>query len=59
MVAFSHFVDDDRVIKINKLKGIMEMTFNLDKLDNTVNLEDGRPSNTSITYHVTVDEDFS
>ena len=54
MVAFTQFVSDDRVIKINKLRGITEMTLNLDELDNT---EDGRPSNTLITYHVTVNED--
>ena len=45
MVAFTHFVNDDRVIKMNKLTGVTEMIFNLDELHNTVNLEDGRPSN--------------
>ena len=59
MVAFTQFVSDDRVIKINKLRGIIEMTLNLDKLDNTDNFEDGRPGNTLITYHVTVNEDFT
>ena len=34
------------------------MIFNLDKLDNTDNLEDGRPSNTLFTYYVTGSEDF-
>ena len=28
------------------------MILNLDKLDNTDNLEDGRPSNASLTYYV-------
>ena len=59
MVAFTHFVNDDRVIKMNKLRGITEMTLNLNELDNTNDLEDGRPSNTLITYHVTADEDFT
>ena len=59
MIAFSHFVDDDRVIKINKLRGITEMTLNLDELDNTDNLEDGRPSNALLTYHMTANEDFT
>ena len=59
MAAFSHFVDDDEVIKINRLMGITEMTLNLDELDNTDNLEDGRPSNGLITDHVTVNEDFT
>ena len=59
MTAFTHFVHDDRVIKMNKLKGITEMIFNLDKLNNTDNLEDGRCSNILLTYHVTADEDFT
>ena len=59
MVAFTHFVNDDRVIKTNNLGGITEMIFNLNELDNTDNLEDGRPSNVLLTYHVTADEDFT
>ena len=35
------------------------MTFNLNELDNTDNLEDGRPSNALLTYHVTANEDFT
>ena len=34
------------------------MIFNLNELDNTDNLEDGRPSNALLTYHVTSNEDF-
>ena len=59
MTAFTHFVNDDRVIKMNKLRGITEMIFNLDELDNMDNLEDGRPSNILFTYHVTADKDFT
>ena len=59
MVALTHFVNDDQAIKTNMLKGITEMIFNLNELDNTVNLEDGRPSNTLLTYHVTANEDFA
>ena len=59
MVAFTQFVSDDRVIKMTKLKGITEVILNLDELDNTDNLEDGRPSNVLLTCHVTVDEDFT
>ena len=44
---------------MNKLAGITKMIFSLDKLDNTDNLEDGRPSNILLTYHVTADEDFT
>ena len=59
MVAFTQFVGYDRVIKMNKLKGNTEMIFNLNELDNIYNLEDGRPSNALLTYHVTDDEDFT
>ena len=59
MTAFTHFVNDDQVIKTNKLAGTTEMIFNLNELDNTDNLEDGKPSNILLTYHVTADEDFT
>ena len=44
---------------IPKLRGITEMSLNLDKLDDSDNLEDGRPSNTLLTYHMTSNEDFT
>ena len=53
------FEVDDHVIKINKLKGITEITLNLNELSNRDNLEDGRPSNDLLTYHVTDDKDFT
>ena len=53
------FLVDDQVTKTNKLKGIMEMIINLDELNNSINLKDGRPSNTLFTYHVTDDKDFT
>ena len=59
MVKLNKFLVDDQVIKKNKLKGITEMIINLDELDNTVNLEDGRPSNALLTYHVTSNEDLT
>ena len=43
---------------MNKLKGITEITLNLDELNNSDNLKDGRPSNELLTYHVTSNEDF-
>ena len=58
MVELSQFVVDDQVIKKNKLKGITEMILNLNELDNSDNLKDGRPSNKLLTYHVTDDKDF-
>ena len=47
-----------QVIKKSKLKGITEITLNLDELNNSNNLKDGRPSNELLTYHVTSNEDF-
>ena len=34
------------------------MSLNLNELDNSDNLEDGRPSNSLLTYHVASNEDF-
>ena len=45
MVELNQFEVDDQVIKKNKLKGITEMIINLDELDNSDNLKDGRLSN--------------
>ena len=35
------------------------MIINLNELDNSDNLKDGRPSNALLTYHVTAHEDFT
>ena len=59
MVELDKFLVDDQVIKKNKLKGITEITLNLEELNNSDNLEDGRPSNSLLTYHVTSNEDFT
>ena len=59
MVKLKQFAVDDQVIKTNKLKGITEMIINLDELNNSDNLEDGHPSNTLFTYHVTDDKNFT
>ena len=59
MVQLNRFEVDDQVTKTNKLKGITEMIINLDELNNSVNLKDGRPSNELLTYHVTDDKDFT
>ena len=37
----------------------MEMIINLDELNNSDNLKDGRPSNELFTYHLTDDQDFT
>ena len=44
MVELNQFVVDDQVIKKHKLKGIMEMTINLDELNNSNYLEDRNPA---------------
>ena len=59
VVELNEFLVDDQVFKKNKLKGITEITFNLDELNNSVNMKDGRPSNELLTYHVTDDKDFT
>ena len=59
IVELNQFEVDDQVIKKNKLKGITEITINLDELNNSDNLKDRRPSNELFTYHVTDDKDFT
>ena len=58
IIELNQFEVDDQVTKTNKLKGIMEMIINLDELNNSINLKDGRPSNELLTYHMTDDKDF-
>ena len=59
IIELDQFEVDDQVTKMNKLKGITEITLNLDELNNSDNLKDGRPSNELLTYHVTDDKDFT
>ena len=59
IVELNQFEVDDQVTKTNKLKGITEITLNLNELNNSDNLKDGRPSNELLTYHVTSNEDFT
>ena len=49
----------DDVLTTNKLKKITKVAISLNKLNNSDNLEDGRPSNTLFTYYVTSPEDFT
>ena len=58
-IELNQFEVDDQVTKTNKLKGTTEMTLNLDELNNSDNLKDGKPSNELLTYHVTDDKDFT
>ena len=59
IIQLNQFEIDDQVTEMNKLKGITEITLNLDELNNSINLKDGRPSNKLLTYHVTDDKDFT
>ena len=59
MVELNQFEVDDQVTEKNKLKGITEITLNLDELDNSDNLKDRRPSNELLTYHVDAHKDFT
>ena len=59
IIELNQFEVDDQVTKTNKLKGITEMTLNLNELNNSVNLKDWRPNNSLLTYHVTDDKDFT
>ena len=58
IVELNQFEVDDQVTKMNKLKGIMEMIINSDELNDSINLKDGRPNNSLLTYYVTSNEDF-
>ena len=49
----------DDLLRTNELKGIAKVAISLNELDNSDNLEDGRPSNTLFTYYVTSPEDFT
>ena len=59
MVDLTDIVNNDRVNKKNNFKGITEMIINLDELDNTNNLEDGRPSHSLFTYHADTHKDVT
>ena len=59
IIELNQFEVDDQVTKVNKLKGITKITLNLDELNNSFNLKEGRPSNELLTYHVTDDKDFT
>ena len=49
----SQMVSSDDVLKTNKSENVTEMAINVEELNNSDNLEDGRPSNTLFTYYVT------
>ena len=49
----------DDVLRTNKSKKTTKVVISLNELDNSDNLEDGRPSNILFTYYVTSPEDFT
>ena len=51
--------NDFRIIKMNKLAKVIDMIFNLNELDNSGNLKDGRPSDALFTYYVSNSKDFT
>ena len=59
IIELNQFEADNQVIKKNKLKGITEIKLNLDELNNSDNLKNGRPSNELLTYYVDDHEDFT
>ena len=46
------------ILRTNKLEKVTKMVISLNKLDNSDNLEDGRPSNILFTYYVTSSEHY-
>ena len=48
----------NEILRTNKLEKVMKMDISLNELDNSDNLEDGKPSNTLFTYYVTGPEYF-
>ena len=51
--------NDFRIIKINKLSKVIDMIFNLNELNNSGNLKDGRPSDALFKYYVSSSKDFT
>ena len=47
------------ILRTNKLERITKMIISLNKLDNSDNLEDGRPSNVLFTHFVTSSEHYT
>ena len=49
----SRMDDREDVLRTSKLEKVTKMAISLNELDNSDNLEDGRPSNTLFMYYVT------
>ena len=55
----SRIHDRDDVLRTSKLVSGTKMTISLNELDNSDNLEDGKPSNALFTYYVTSPEYYT
>ena len=62
-IKVTQFEKSPQINKMNTLAGITEMVISVDELDNAINLQDARqdgtPSDTLFTYHVTAYKDFT
>ena len=47
------------ILRTNKLEKVTKMVISLNELDNSNDLEDGRPSNILFTYYVTSSEHYT
>ena len=56
-IKLTQFDINSQINRANKLAGFNEMVLSLDKLDNINNLEDRKPCNALLTYHMTAYED--
>ena len=45
-IELTQFDKNPQIENMNKLAGVIEVVFNLNELDNSNNLENGKPSNT-------------
>ena len=52
----SRMDDCEDVLRTSKLEKVMKLAISLNELNNSYNLEDGKPSNALFTYYVTVPE---
>ena len=52
-IKLTQFDNNPRINRTPKLTDVTEVVLTLDELDNTNNLENGKPSNTLLMYHVT------
>ena len=56
-IELTQFDKNPRINRTNKLAEVKEMVLNLNELDNTDNLEDGKLSKALLTYHMTGSEE--